>query len=96
MEDTFDRDEELKLGVLEVGLSREEIFKVWDLNVPEEEGGLLSQLQKALAHPSSGQPHQSMLDSNDSNNWKEPEENLVNFHNLVSRIADQSLKDTSS
>ncbi|KAI4342110.1 hypothetical protein MLD38_026767 [Melastoma candidum] len=96
LESTFDRDEDLTLDVHEVGLSHEDIFKVWDLNVPEEDGEFLSQLRNALAQPSSGQPQQSLLDSDDSNNLQEPEGGLVNLNDLVSGIADLSLKEMSS
>ena len=64
----------------------EDIFRVWDLDVPAEDGELVKQLNKALTE-SSIESIPSTL--NDSGQWKDLEEESVD--NLIAGISDLSL-----
>lgn len=67
--------------------STEDIFRVWDLDVPAEDGELVKQLNKALTE-SSIESIPSTL--NDSGQWKDLEEESVD--NLIAGISDLSLQ----
>lgn len=70
----------------ELEQSTEDIFKVWDLDIPPEEDELIKQLNKALAE-STLEPEPSIPD--DSEQWKCLKDKSLDA--LISGIADLSL-----
>ncbi|KAA8536045.1 hypothetical protein F0562_028523 [Nyssa sinensis] len=70
--------------------STDNIFRVWDLDIPAEEDELIKQLNKVLAE-SSLQPRPSTFD--DSGVWKDLKEKSLD--DLISGIADLSLNQNS-
>ncbi|KAL3621296.1 hypothetical protein CASFOL_036208 [Castilleja foliolosa] len=77
---------------VELEQSKEDIFKIWDLEIPDEEDdGLIKQLNKALVE-SSIDPILSVSDVDDdySKAWKELEKD-ESLDDLISGIADLSL-----
>ncbi|KAJ6692780.1 hypothetical protein OIU79_014506 [Salix purpurea] len=65
--------------------STEDIFKVWDLDIPDEEDELVKQLNKALSE----NPAQSTPPSDDSGVLKDLKEESLD--SLINSIADLSL-----
>lgn len=80
-------DSELNVEATETELSSAEIFKVWDLDVPDEEDNFAKELNKALGG-SSIQPSPSHLESSIAR--KDSKDDMV--ENLVAGIADLSLE----
>lgn len=75
----------------EMELSTEDIFRVWDLNIPAEDDELGKQLDKALVESSLESTPSAF---NDSGVWKDLEENSL--ENIVACLADLSLTQYSS
>ncbi|KAL3644377.1 hypothetical protein CASFOL_012309 [Castilleja foliolosa] len=87
----MDRDDVRNLSV-ELEQSKEDIFKIWDLEIPDEEDiGLIKQLNKALVE-SSLDPVLSVsdVDDDDSKAWKQLEKD-ESLDDLITGIADLSL-----
>ena len=82
---------DLGSSAYDVEPSTEDIFRVWDLDIPAEDGELVKQLNKALTD-NSFESIPSTL--NDSGAWKDLEEQLVD--NLIAGISDLSLHGNSS
>lgn len=66
----------------------DDIFKVWDLGVPDEEDELITQLKKALAETSSASMPSTI---DDSGTWEDE-----SLDNLIAGVADLSLDSKSS
>jgi hypothetical protein len=85
---------ESKLGLgsstYEMEPSTEDIFRVWDLDIPAEEDELDIQLNKVLAE---GSFESIPSTSNDSSAWKDLEEEPLD--NLIAGMADLSLNQNS-
>ncbi|XP_007042029.2 PREDICTED: uncharacterized protein LOC18607691 [Theobroma cacao] len=82
---------ELSLSADETNSSMVDIFRVWDLDIPAEEDGLIKQLNKAIAETS----FQSMPSTfEDSMAWKDLKDEPLD--NLIASIADLSLNKSSS
>ncbi|KAK4424103.1 hypothetical protein Salat_1603700 [Sesamum alatum] len=89
--ETSDTNEDLFVQELQMDLSTDDIFKVWDLNVsPEEDDNLTKQLHKALEQ-SSSEATTSVSDHSEA--WKGSHDESVD--DLISGIADLSLSPTS-
>ena len=82
---------DLGSSAYDVEPSTEDIFRVWDLDIPAEDGELVKQLNKALTD-NSFESIPSTL--NDSGAWKDLEEQSVD--NLIAGISDLSLHGNSS
>ncbi|XP_030944611.1 uncharacterized protein LOC115969170 [Quercus lobata] len=82
---------DLGSSAYDVEPSTEDIFRVWDLDIPAEDGELVKQLNKALTD-NSFESIPSTL--NDSGAWKDLEEQSVD--NLIAGISDLSLYGNSS
>ncbi|XVE67056.1 hypothetical protein DITRI_Ditri08aG0129600 [Diplodiscus trichospermus] len=79
---------EWSLSATETSSSTVDIFRVWDLDIPAEEGDLIKQLNKAIAETeTSVQSMPSAFD--DSTAWKDLKDEPVD--NLIAGIADLSL-----
>lgn len=89
-EERTNDDTGLNVEAHETELSSAEIFKVWDLDVPDEEDNFAKELNKALAG-SSIQPSPSQLESSIA--WNDSKDDIL--ENLVAGIADLSLKQDS-
>nr|POE70630.1 hypothetical protein CFP56_40948 [Quercus suber] len=77
---------DLGSSAYDVEPSTEDIFRVWDLDIPAEDGELVKQLNKALTD-NSFESIPSTL--NDSGAWKDLEEQ--SFDSLIAGISDLSL-----
>ncbi|KAL0454129.1 UNVERIFIED_CONTAM: hypothetical protein Slati_0752100 [Sesamum latifolium] len=89
---TSDTKEDLFVQELQLDLSTEDIFKVWDLNIPpEDDDDLTKRLHKALEQ-SSSEPTTSVSDH--SKAWKGLNDD-DSLDDLISGIADLSLSPTS-
>lgn len=84
--DTTDLGIELNSPSYEVEHASENIFKIWDLDIPTEEVELVKQLDKALSEKSFGTVSSSF---DDSGKWKNLKEGSVD--DLIAGIADLSL-----
>ncbi|XP_004514342.1 uncharacterized protein [Cicer arietinum] len=82
----FDLGLNLNAATYEIDDAAENIFKIWDLDIPSEEGELVKQLEKALSEKSLP-PAPSAFDY--SVNGKDPKEESVD--DLIAGIADLSL-----
>ncbi|XP_061339590.1 uncharacterized protein LOC133286214 [Gastrolobium bilobum] len=80
---TIDLGFNLDSSTYEMEHASENIFKIWDLDIPSEEGELVKQLDKALTENS----FQSSFD--DSGKWKSLKEGSLDA--LIAGIADLSL-----
>lgn len=78
---------DLGTSAYEVEPSTEDIFRVWDLDIPVEEDELVKQLNNALTENSFDSLPSSF---NDSEAWKDLDENSLD--DLIAGIADLSLK----
>ncbi|CAJ1978577.1 unnamed protein product [Sphenostylis stenocarpa] len=85
--ETIDFELNLDTSSYETEHLAENIFKIWDFDIPSEEGDLVKQLEKALSE-NSFQTVPSSFD--DSVKWKDTKDN--SFDDLVAGIADLSLK----
>ncbi|XP_030531904.1 uncharacterized protein LOC115741981 isoform X2 [Rhodamnia argentea] len=83
-------DSGLNVEAHETELSSAEIFKVWDLDVPDEEDDFAKELNKAISG-SSIQPSPSQLESSIAQ--KDSKDDIL--ENLVAGIADLSLEQDS-
>ncbi|XP_038712329.1 uncharacterized protein LOC120006376 [Tripterygium wilfordii] len=88
--ETTDLGFDLGFSAYELEPSTEDIFKVWDLEIPDEEDELLEQLKKALSRGSS--PSIPTFDR--SGTWKDLK--VESIDDLVASIADLSLNQISS
>ena len=82
---------DLGSSAYDVEPSTEDIFRVWDLDIPAEDGELVKQLNKALTDYSFESIPSTL---NDSGAWKDLEEQSVD--NLIAGISDLSLYGNSS
>ncbi|KAF5745414.1 hypothetical protein HS088_TW07G00998 [Tripterygium wilfordii] len=81
---------DLGLSAYELEPSTEDIFKVWELEIPDEEDKLVEQLKKALSRGASPSPPSF----DDSGAWKDLQ--VESIDDLVAGIADLSLNQLSS
>ncbi|XP_027355866.1 uncharacterized protein LOC113865479 isoform X2 [Abrus precatorius] len=84
--ETIDFGRNLDSSTYEMEHLAENIFKIWDLDIPSEDGELVKQLDKALSE-NSFQTVPSPFD--DSAKWKDMEEGSLD--DLIASIADLSL-----
>ncbi|KAK7257217.1 hypothetical protein RIF29_31024 [Crotalaria pallida] len=84
--DTTDLGLDLDFSTYEVEHASENIFRIWDLNIPTEEVELVKQLDKALSENYFSTVSSSF---NDSGKWKDLKE--VSVDDLIGAIADLSL-----
>ncbi|KAK9987946.1 hypothetical protein SO802_028185 [Lithocarpus litseifolius] len=77
---------DLGSSAYDVEPSTEDIFRVWDLDIPAEDGELVKQLNKALTDNSFELTPSTL---NDSGAWKDLEEQ--SFDSLIAGISDLSL-----
>ncbi|KAI3447994.1 hypothetical protein Pfo_004659 [Paulownia fortunei] len=83
---TSDPEVDLVVQAFQMDQSTEDIFKVWDLDIPPEEDDLIKQLKKALVE-SSLEPTTSVSDHSEA--WKGL--NDESLDDIISGIADLSL-----
>ncbi|XP_050365843.1 uncharacterized protein LOC126784420 [Argentina anserina] len=89
--ENFDLGVSMDSWAHEIEPSTQDIFRVWNLEVPEEEDELVKQLNSALEE---GLPQSLPSNFPDSDAWKNLEETSVD--DLVAGIADLSLNQVSS
>ncbi|XP_022763162.1 uncharacterized protein LOC111308814 [Durio zibethinus] len=83
---------QLSLSADEMNSSTVDIFKVWDLDIPAEEGDLIKQLNKAVAETETAF-QSTPLAFDDSTAWKDLKDEPLD--NLIAGIADLSLNTKS-
>lgn len=91
--ETIELGTDTSSSLYEIEPSTDDIFRVWDLDIPVEEDELVKQLNKALEESSPQSKPSSTLDD-DSGAWKDFTEESI--HDIIAGISDLSLKQNSS